>query len=472
VSSEVALPELLGARIERVDLPERHLLALTLYDGQQKRVLLVAFGAEQRAVGLADARPRGEPAVGFARRLRVELENGRISAARWLGEEAGRARALELVLSRKDTLSRVVADFDARTPNLLLVDGEGRVLGAADERAARERFGPKRPYRYALGLGRGIPIPSGLDALLAAGARLGSARDESAETRLRSELSQRARAALKRVQRRLDAIRGDVARKADIPRLRAEGNLLLCHLQAIPRGLGELELLDETVDPPVYRTLVLDPARDARANADARFERARKLERGMAIAESRLADAERERTALDALLVALPTAELDALSLLVEPAGLTMPSAAITPARRSRGPQAHVAYRTFLAANGRPILVGKGGADNDTLTLTVARPSDLWLHAREVQGAHVIVPCAKGSPAPAEQVLDAATLAAHFSDARSEASVEIQMADRRHLRKPKGTPPGLVLVDRERVLLLRMEPARLARLLASERREP
>jgi len=67
-------------------------------------------------------------------------------------------------------------------------------------------------------------------------------------------------------------------------------------------------------------------------------------------------------------------------------------------------------------------------------------------------------------------LIDAAHLAAHFSDLRGEPSAEIQHTERRYLRKPKGAAPGAVNVDREKVLLLRLEPARLARLLASEKR--
>jgi predicted ribosome quality control (RQC) complex YloA/Tae2 family protein len=114
-------------------------------------------------------------------------------------------------------------------------------------------------------------------------------------------------------------------------------------------------------------------------------------------------------------------------------------------------------------------LVGKGAVDNDALTLTVARPHDLWLHARGLQGAHVIIPRERGSELSPDVLLDAAHLAAHFSSARGEASAEIQHAERRHVRKPKGFAPGAVRVDRERVLLLRVEPERLKRLLASEK---
>ena len=79
-----------------------------------------------------------------------------------------------------------------------------------------------------------------------------------------------------------------------------------------------------------------------------------------------------------------------------------------------------------------------------------------------------MVPLDKNQTCPADRLVDAAHLAAHFSEAREEAVVEVQYTPRRYLRKPKGSAPGFVVVDREKVLVLRVEQGRLARLLAAE----
>jgi predicted ribosome quality control (RQC) complex YloA/Tae2 family protein len=112
--------------------------------------------------------------------------------------------------------------------------------------------------------------------------------------------------------------------------------------------------------------------------------------------------------------------------------------------------------------------VGRGAAQNDALTLHVARPHDLWLHAKDRGGAHVVVSLEKGSSCPPDLLIEAAHLAAHFSDARDERIVDIQYTPRRYLRKPRGSPPGLVLVDREKVFALRKDERLLQRLLESE----
>jgi len=84
----------------------------------------------------------------------------------------------------------------------------------------------------------------------------------------------------------------------------------------------------------------------------------------------------------------------------------------------------------------------------------------------------VVVPLEKGHEAPADLLVDAAHLAAHFSEWRGETQVEVTYVARRHVRKPRGSPPGLVTVDRDKTLVLRVDPARLAALLAREEAAP
>lgn len=124
-------------------------------------------------------------------------------------------------------------------------------------------------------------------------------------------------------------------------------------------------------------------------------------------------------------------------------------------------------YRAFRSANGARILVGRSARDNDALTLRVARGNDVWLHARGVQGSHVVVPDAGEAP-DARTLGDAALLAAHFSRARGEEAAEVAWTRRKHVRKPKGAAPGSVIATQERTLRVRLDAARLAELLSTE----
>jgi predicted ribosome quality control (RQC) complex YloA/Tae2 family protein len=260
---------------------------------------------------------------------------------------------------------------------------------------------------------------------------------------------------------------------SEVPALRAKGQLLLSNLHAIARGAKSVRLTDWTLDPPAEVEIVLDPAQHPRELAEAWFKKAKRFERGAGVAAQRAAAGEAELAVLDGLEREIEActeiAALDALVVRAERLGIKSEVGAQGPAAKAKEPARHTPYRTLLGAGDRPILVGKGAADNDELTREHARPHDLWLHARDVAGAHVVVPLAKNETCPQELLLDAATAAAHYSDARGEATVDVSYTSKRYVRKPKGAPPGMVTLEREKVLRLQLEAARLAKLLQTER---
>jgi predicted ribosome quality control (RQC) complex YloA/Tae2 family protein len=112
--------------------------------------------------------------------------------------------------------------------------------------------------------------------------------------------------------------------------------------------------------------------------------------------------------------------------------------------------------------------VGRGGKDNDALSLKVARGNDLWLHAHNWAGAHVVVRLRRDQEVPEQLLLDAATLAAFYSKGRNDTVIEVTYTRAKNVRKPKGLPPGRVTVAGGKTLALRIEPARLQRLLGRE----
>jgi predicted ribosome quality control (RQC) complex YloA/Tae2 family protein len=294
----------------------------------------------------------------------------------------------------------------------------------------------------------------------------------------RAELLAALARAGKRVERRIAAVRGDLDRVKDADAIASQAQWLVAEAARAPRGARSLKVTDWSTGEPRPLELPLDPARPAREQVEALFKRARRIRKGAVIAHARLAQAEAMR---DALLVAAEEAEaatspaqieaLIARARAAAPRDFTLSAEPSDAARKKRKPGERVPYRTFHGAGGARILVGKRAADNDALTLHVARPQDLWLHAKGRSGAHVVVPLTKGQACPPDLLVDAAHLAAHFGGGREETLVEVTYAPKRYVRKPRRSPVGLVVVDREKVLLLRVESARTARLLASEEAE-
>ncbi|WP_437618807.1 NFACT RNA binding domain-containing protein [Sorangium sp. So ce1151] len=322
----------------------------------------------------------------------------------------------------------------------------------------------------------------------AAGAALVEASDEAAAGQEKAALARAVRARRAALERRAEAVRGDLGRLGSVARLQKTGQLLLAQGGRVPRGAAKALLDDWETGGTIE--VALDPARPAKAQAEAFFAKARRYQRGEAVMRARLAETERALAAVAALEADVAAAEArpEALEPLAQRArslgvsraelagvgaaggGEAGAAASAAGARGARAGRAapRLPFHAFRSASGAAILVGRGAADNDALTTKHARPHDLWLHAKGVSGSHVVVPLPKGASCPADVLVDAATLAAHFSDARGEVVCEVSYVQRRHVRKPRGAAPGAVTYDREKVIAVRVEAERLSRLLATK----
>ncbi len=132
--------------------------------------------------------------------------------------------------------------------------------------------------------------------------------------------------------------------------------------------------------------------------------------------------------------------------------------AELGPNRRSK-PLARAANRKrapleFRTALGSRILVGRSPNENAELTFRVARPNDLWFHAQRIPGAHVILSRDDRTAAPDEDITTAASLAAFHSRARAATSVPVDYTPRKHVRKQRAAPPGLVWYTQARTVVV------------------
>ncbi len=369
----------------------------------------------------------------FGTILRRALRGAKLLGAMLLGED----RVIALDIDAGDAHRRVIVEAFARAGNLYLLDADGVVERVVDGAVAKRRGSSvgasyRLPDAPKLSTETSILPPDlpdepfaanhALDALVRA-SDTGDGADKRDQKRL-----------LARLQKTHAAIDRDLAALPDPDRLRTQGELLLTHYAALSKGQKR------------FRGVALDPKLSPQENIERLFERARKAVRARPILERRRTETREVARRIEA--------------------GETIPEGRL-PTKRPAKPGPRLPYRTFTSRDGLRILVGKGGADNDTLTLKVAGPHDLFFHVRGTPGSHVIVPLDKGREIPQETLLDAASLALHYSKMRSATAADITYTPRKFVSKPKGAKPGLVQVRREKVFRLRREPARLARLLAT-----
>lgn len=104
--------------------------------------------------------------------------------------------------------------------------------------------------------------------------------------------------------------------------------------------------------------------------------------------------------------------------------------------------------------HGFTILVGRNAANNDLLTQKYAHKDDLWLHAKDVTGSHVVIRHRSGHTVPEPVVERAAQLAGWYSRRQHDSLCPVTVTPKKFVRKPKGALPGQVVVERERVVLV------------------
>jgi len=244
-------------------------------------------------------------------------------------------------------------------------------------------------------------------------------------------LDQAIAAAIDRAERRVASLKLALDGAGEMERLRHAGETLLAHAHAIPPGATEFRHAGEVI--------ALEPTLSAAANAQRYFGRYRDRQAASRDVPAILAKARLElafvRQAADDLARAETPAVVVAIGHLLASAG-HLPSGGA----RKRGSQpGRVRWR--LA--GHEILWGRTAVENHRVAFRDAASEDLWLHARGVPGAHVVLR-QPGEDPPAEVLERAAAIAAYLSAAREEAQVDVDCTRRRYVRAIAGGGPGQV----------------------------
>jgi predicted ribosome quality control (RQC) complex YloA/Tae2 family protein len=275
--------------------------------------------------------------------------------------------------------------------------------------------------------------------------------------------------------RKAEALERELAETQTGERLRMEGEVLLAFGQQLAPGQASLVIENPfaTGDQPEMLTITLDPRASAVENANQRFARYHKLRRaGQQIPEqidrNRVELAQLEQLATDLLLAETP-AEVTQVRTEVAAAGYLRGKPERQDGRQRAGkgkagkggksakgqkggkvPAAGAVLRR-QSADGFLLLIGKNSRQNEEVTFREAGSNDLWLHARGVPGAHVIIKSG-GRQVPRRTLEEAAGLAAYYSQARGSTSVPVDYTYQRYVRHMKGGGPGMVIYEREHTL--------------------
>jgi len=241
------------------------------------------------------------------------------------------------------------------------------------------------------------------------------------------------------VERKLNQLWDDLetADRAEV--FRQQGELLTANLHRIKPGQVEVEVLDYYDSDLKMRKLRLDPGMSPSQNAQQLFKQYTKAKRGWSVIQQLVSDNEAELEVIDHYRIQVETADTveDLLSIRSQLAGKGWISDKSGP--KNRNNQGETTFRRYTSPDGFQIYVGRNSNENDLLLRRVAKSNDMWLHARQIHGSHVIIRNPERKPGiPMPTLLLAAQIAAANSKAKHSSHVPVDYTWFKYVMKRRG----------------------------------
>ena len=230
---------------------------------------------------------------------------------------------------------------------------------------------------------------------------------------------------------------------------RHTADLIMANLHEIPAGATQIEVLDFYMNLP--KLIKLKRTEKPQFTAENLYRKGKNQQIEERQLTERIARREAEAfTALEHL------EELDTVPGLAELRGLRTwrKQHGLDPTPTAVKAATELPFKVF-EDRGFTILVGRNAVNNDLLTQKYAHKDDLWLHAKDVTGSHVVIRHRSGQPVPESVVEHAAQLAGWYSRRQHDSLCPVTVTPKKFVRKPKGALPGQVVVERERVVLVK-----------------
>lgn len=220
-------------------------------------------------------------------------------------------------------------------------------------------------------------------------------------------------------------------------------NILMANLHQIPPRSEAVELFDFYHNQPIHIKLKKDL--NAQKNAEVYYRKGKNEKIELNTLRDNTALKEQELKQIEVHIQAIePIEQIKELRKYLKTAGLTIEKVPETP---------QALFKQFMC-EGFVIWVGRNAKNNDLLTQQYAFKEDLWLHARDVTGSHVIIKYQAGKKFSQMVIEKAAQLAAYYSKRKNDSLCPVVVTPKKFVRKPKGLPEGTVVIDKEEVLLV------------------
>ena len=270
-----------------------------------------------------------------------------------------------------------------------------------------------------------------------------------------SELIRRVENELQKNRHKLKKQEKELLATDNAEEFRQKGELLTTFLHQVPNDQDQVILDNYYTNQPI--TIALDKALTPNQNAQRYFKRYQKLKEAVKYLTDLIEETKATILYLESVETVLNQAGLEEIAEICE----ELIQTGFIRRRQREKIQKRKKPEQYLASDGKTIIyVGRNNLQNEELTFKMARKEELWFHAKDIPGSHVVI---SGNLAPSDEVkTDAAELAAYFSQGRLSNLVQVDMIEVKKLNKPTGGKPGFVTYTGQKTLRVTPDPEKIA----------
>ncbi|MGZ9910587.1 Rqc2 family fibronectin-binding protein [Streptococcus sp. V919] len=269
-----------------------------------------------------------------------------------------------------------------------------------------------------------------------------------------SELIRRVENELQKNRQKLKKQEKELQATENAEEFRQKGELLTTFLHQVPNDQDQVVLDNYYTNQPI--TIALDKALTPNQNAQKYFKRYQKLKEAVKYLTDLIEETKATILYLESVETELNQAGLDEIAEIRE----ELIQTGFIRRRQREKIQKRKKPEKYLASDGKTIiLVGRNNLQNEELTFKIARKEELWFHAKDIPGSHVVI---SGNLNPTDEVkTDAAELAAYYSKGRLSNLVQVDMIEVKKLNKPTGVKPGFVTYTGQKTLRVTPDPDKI-----------
>lgn len=385
----------------------------------------------------------------FNKKVTQALHGWHVAQCNLLQED----KILELVFKKRHENKKLVCEFIPKKSNCYLLDGEQQIIASLHP-VEHNRYNPPKPLMQTTP-GEKILSSSEIEDMYLPleGENDFNEKKQEAESQLKKQH--------KHLIRAKDNLANELDEAMNWEKVQHEATLLQSHLFKIHKGMSKVTLNDWLQDNAEIE-IEIDATLSPSEEIERRFQKSKKLKRGIEPLKRKLEQIQKKAENINGLLAQLEEIKTEnGLKNFLQKNYLAPTK---TSSKKPVKIEPAMPYREFFTASGLQIWVGKSAKDNDKLTFSYGNGSDLWLHAHDVPGSHVVLHLGSKHEADDESLKDAIQAALFFSKAKDRKEGEVCITQCKYVSRFGKNQPGKVQISHHRVVYAKIDLARLQHL--------